>query len=181
MVQKFCENEKGMKYFLIKVNENYVAPTLLGWYGTIDKKTLDKEKLYQMPKHMLFQVERHMQMVFTDVLTFPCFMVSDKIRNVIKKYDPFVYFIRIILYDNEHKKSKAYYIPYLDKVKFKEKCDEDKKSIRHILVKKEEVRERAIVEITDGNNSYVIMRMDLIESVLRRGAIGIGLQDICMI
>ncbi len=170
-----------MKYFLVEVNENYVAPSPTGWFGIIDRKTLNAKKSYQMPKHLLFQVEKHMQMVFTDVLTFPCFMVSENVRNVIRKYEPFIYFLRIILYDNERKKSMAYYIPYLEKTRYEEKRDETNRNVRHILVEKKEVGERAIVEISDGHHSHVIMRMDLVESILRRSAIGIGLWEIDMI
>lgn len=170
-----------MKYFLVEVNENYVAPVPIGWFGIIDRKTLNAKKTYQMPKHLLFQVEKHMQMVFTDVLTFPCFMVSENVRNIISKYDPFIYFLRIILYDDERKKSMAYYIPYLDKARYQEKRDEVNRNVRHILVERKVVGERVIVEISDGHHSHVIMRMDLVESILRRSAIGIGLREIDMI
>lgn len=169
------------KYFLVEVDENFVAPVPVGWFGIIDKKTLIRKKSYQMPKHLLFQVEKHMQMVFTDVLTFPCFMVSEEMRNIIRKYDPFIYFFRVILYDNERKKSMAYYIPHLDKVGYQEKRDESNRNIRHILVDRKEIGERAIVKISDGHHPHVIMRMDLVESILRRIAIGIGLREIDII
>lgn len=169
-----------MKYFLVEVNENYIAPAPIGWFGIIDKKTLSAKKIYQMPKHLLFQVDKHMQMVFTDVLTFPCFMVSENVKNIIKKYDPFIHFLRIILYDNERKKSMAYYIPYLGKTGYEEKRDEINRNVRHIWVEGKAVGERAIVEISDGHHSHVIMRMDLVESILRREAIGIGLREVDM-
>ena len=51
-----------------------------------------------------------MQMVFTDVLTVPCFMVSEMVRDVINKYVSSVWFLRVILYDGEQKRSMAYYI-----------------------------------------------------------------------
>lgn len=167
-----------MKYFIVEVNENYVAPMPKDCFGIIDRKTLSREKMYQMPRHLLFTVEGHMQMVFTDVLTFPCFMVSGMVRDVIRKYDPFVWFLRVILLDKERKRSMAYYIPYLDKARYEEMRDEDKKNVRHILVEGKAADERTIVEIEDGHNSHVIMRMDLVESILRRGAIGIGLREV---
>lgn len=167
-----------MKYFIVEVNENYVAPMPKDCFGIIDRKTLSREKMYQMPRHLLFTVEGHMQMVFTDVLTFPCFMVSGMVRDVIRKYDPFVWFLRVILLDKERKRSMAYYIPYLDKARYEEIRDENKKNVRHILVEGKAAGERTIVEIEDGHNSHVIMRMDLVESILRRGAIGIGLREV---
>lgn len=170
-----------MKYFLVEVNEQYIAPVPVGWYGIIDKKTLSRKSPYQMVKHLLFPVESNMQMVFTDVLTSPCFMVSETVRNVIRKYDSFVYFIRIILLDKEHRQSMAYYIPYLDTVPYTLEKDVDKGGKPYFVVDKKSIEEKPIVEITDGHNSHVIMRMDLVESILRRQAIGIGLQEIQII
>ncbi len=167
-----------MDFFITEVDENYTAPSLVGWYGIIDKKTLIRKKIYQLPKHLLFTVEKHMQMVFTDVITVPCFMVSEMVRDIIRKYDPSVWFLRIILYDKEHKRSMAYYIPYLEQIEYKEQIDEKVRSNRHISIQKEDIKEKVILEIVKGFRFKVIMRMDLVESVLRREAVGIGLRKI---
>lgn len=167
-----------MKYFLVGVDEHYTAPIPVGWYGIIDKKTLSKKSPYQIAKHLLFSVESNMQMVFTDVLTSPCFMVSETVRNVIRKYDSFIYFIRIILLDKEHRQSMAYYIPYLDAVGCTFRKDISKGGKAYFEVDKKSIEEKVIAEITDGHNSRVIMRMDLVESILRRNTVGFGLQEI---
>lgn len=170
-----------MKYFIVEVDKNYVPPTPNGWNGIIDRKTLSGKKPCQVQKHMLFQVEAHMQMVFTDVLTFPCFMVSSKVRDIIKKYDSYVRFARIILFDKERKNSMVYYIPFMEQVDYEEVRDETDKNVWHIQVRKEDIKEKIIITIKNNVNYHVIMRMDLVESILRRDAIGIGLREIDMI
>ncbi|MCM1233944.1 MAG: hypothetical protein NC489_27880 [Ruminococcus flavefaciens] len=166
-----------MKYFLVEVSEQYTAPVPIGWYGIIDRKTLDRKSPYQMARHLLFSVESNMQMVFTDILTSPCYMVSETVRNVIRKYDPFVCFIRIILLDKEHRQSMAYYIPYLDTVQYSFKKNIDKKE-SYFEVDKKSIGKKALVRIIDGHHEHVIMRMDLVESILRRKTVGIGLREI---
>lgn len=151
-----------MKYFLVSVDKNYIAPSPLGWNGILSRNILHEKKAHQMPKHMLFQVEGHMQMVFTDVITFPCFMVSEVIMNVIKKYDRFTKFVRIVLFDKEKKKSMTYYLPFLD----------SKDSIDEVVL-----NEKVIMEIEKKSKLCVVMRMDLIESILRRGVVGLGLEE----
>ena len=178
--RRICRYESGgfnVKYFITEVNENYVAPVPIDWYGIIDRKTLSRKRISQMSKHLLFQTEKHMQMIFTDILTFPCFMVSEMVMEVIKNYDPFIRFLRIILYDNDRKRSMAYYIPYLSQIVCVESREENM-SIRHIYVQGQDIKERVIFEIVNRNTSNVVMRMDLVESILRRGAIGIGLRKI---
>ena len=46
-----------MKYFLVEVDEQYVAPAPVGWYGIIDKKALSRKSPYQIAKHLLFPVQ----------------------------------------------------------------------------------------------------------------------------
>lgn len=167
-----------MKYFITEVSKNHIAPMPIDWFGIIDRKTLSLKKFYQMPRHLMFSIEKRMQAVFTDILTLPCFMVSEMVRDVINQYDSSVCFLRIILYDKEHKRSMAYYIPDLKQIKFEEKRDEGVHSIRHISVRQEDIKEKVIVEILNGTSCHVIMRMDLVESILRREAIGIGLRRI---
>ena len=70
-----------MKYYLVTVDANYVAPVPVGWYGKIDRKSRREKKAYQMDKHLMFQTEEHMQMIFTDIVTFPCLMVSKMIHD----------------------------------------------------------------------------------------------------
>ena len=75
-----------MKYFAVAVDSNYVAPVPVGWQGIIDKRTLHRKKAYEIQEHLLFHVESHMQMVYTDVITFPCFMVSETVKRVIGRF-----------------------------------------------------------------------------------------------
>ncbi len=162
-----------MTYYIITVDQNYVPPSPVGWYGHLDRKTVSSGKAHNISRFSLFSVERHMQMVFTDVITFPCFMVSEMVRDVIKKYDPFIRFSRVIFYDKERKQSMAYYIPFLYRSDQLKK-DEAGKS----MVERSEIKNRIIMELTDHAKSCVIMRLDLLESILRRGAVGIGVREI---
>lgn len=167
-----------MKYFIVTVDSNYVPPVPVGWYGKIDRKTLRGKKPYQMQKHLLFYIEKHMQTVFTDVLPFPCFMVSKTVRNVIESYDPIVRFARVVLYDQERKKSMSYYIPFLDRIEPEEKNMALGKNGGAVVLAREKLKEHVIMETEKDGKIRVIMRMDLLESIFRRGAVGIGIEEV---
>ena len=134
-----------MKYFSITVDDNYVPPSPLGWWGVIDRKTLERKKQSQMSKHMLFQVESHMQMVFTDVVRFPCFLVSELVMNVINKYDQFISFERIVFYDKGRKKSMIYYLPFLNRIELEK--DNTCKKENDLVIDREKIEEYVITEI----------------------------------
>lgn len=167
-----------MKYFLILVDKDYIAPTPIGWYGKINKKLWQEKKAYEMPKHLIFDVEKHMQMVFTDIITFPCFMVSKMVRDVIRQYSSFIKFTRVILYDKERKKSMAYYIPILESINSIKKNVMNGNNSDLISIESEKLEDKVIIEIYNMNKFHTIMRIDLLESILRRGAIGISVKEI---
>lgn len=156
----------SMKYFEASVDKNYVPPLPIGGFGTIDKITLRKKRIYEMPQNLFFLTQDHMQTVFTDVITFPCFMVSGMVKDVMLSYNPFIKFARAVLYNRKRGTSAEYYIPFLGWEEAPEK---------------EKIKGREALEIRNGDNSYVIMRMDLAESILRRGAVGIGLKEVSVI
>ena len=170
-----------MKYYLVTVDPNYIAPVPVGWYGKIDRKTWKNKKTYQMPKHLIFQTEKHMQMVFTDIVTFPCFMVRKMVRDTIALYNPFIKFVRIILYDKGRKESMAYYMPFMKTIEHVETNCKNRYMINEIVLEREKLMDEAIIEVMSKDKTHIIMRMDLVESILRRNAIGIGLKEIQII
>lgn len=149
-----------MKYYQITVHDKYTAPTPKGWFGIIDPKTIERKGIFGLQKRILLHVDKHMQMVFTDVVTSPYFMVSALVRDVIKMYAPDTFFARIIFFDKENRRSKAYYIP-------------------DIPIAEEGVKGKVMMKMwsKDTGKQLVVMRMDLVESILRRGAVGIGLKE----
>ncbi len=161
-----------MNYYYIKVDENYTPPSPTGWYGKINKKAWEGKRAYEMPKHVLFPIEKHMQTVFTDVITFPTFMVSAMVRDVIKLYNPFLPFVRIIFFDKSRKKSMAYYLPFLHQIMGVRKPREEVPS-----VEREKLENREMIEVFDGSKTWILCRIDLLESILRRGAVGIGAEE----
>lgn len=171
-----------MNYFRVSVDSNYVAPMPLGWYGILDQKSLREKKAYQMQKHFLFYVENHMQMVVTDLITFPCFLVSKMVKEIINCYDPYIKFTRIVLYDRQKKQSMAYYLPFLSRLKVREEGkekgkEEEKEQKKVILIEKKQWNHPVIWEGITTTHSSLLMRMDLLESILRRGAVGIGAEE----
>ncbi len=166
-----------MKYFYVTVDKNYIPPMPLAWFGLIDRKTLERKKSGTPPKYMRFFLDESIRMTFTDIITSPCFMASEMVLDVIKRYEPSMKGMRIVLCDKARRKSRAYYIPYLERVWI---VSQIKGNPRCMPVERQCLEGRKILEVTDGWQYKVIMRMDMVESILRRDALGIGLEEILM-
>lgn len=168
-----------MKYFEVSVDKNYVPPAPIEWWGVIDKKTLSQKSAFQMPKHLLFQVEDHMQTVFTDIVTFPCCLVSQTVMDVIKMYDGGISSVRIVLFDKGRKRSKIYYLPFLDTVEYRKEDVNTKTAV--LTFNKQFVENKVIMKTEKDGKTAIIMRIDLVESILRRETVGIGLKEVQLV
>ena len=119
-----------------------------------------------------------MQMIFTDIVTFPCLMVSKMVHDTIRLYDQYIKFTRIILYNKAQKRSMAYYMPFLKEM---EVIWTNEQKGGAILLERKKIMEEVIAEVVYKGKTGIVIRMDLVESILRRGATGIGLEEIHII
>lgn len=75
-----------MKYFLISKDKNFTtAPDIINWYEDI---TLRNEKnLYKLKNRTVFNIKPEKNIIWTDVISIPNFFVSQKIKDIVEKYD----------------------------------------------------------------------------------------------
>ena len=169
-----------MKYFILEVDKAYVAPRPLHWYGRLDVKTLTNKKYYQLPEHMVFLVESHIQRVWTDIIMHPCFMLGKQAKEVLEVYDQSLRFVRVMLSDKKNGNSRPYYIPSLEGVPAlteNSKFNMNRSIIHHAEVDGTILKDRAIVRVTNVNKpNCVLVRSDLVESLLTN-TVGIGLRE----
>jgi len=175
-----------MKYFELKGNERYkFTPRLINWYGGFDVRNIRIDKFYKLPNCHLLEIESSEGTIFPDAIFFPFLLVSPMIRNVIKMYGDVSHFRDIILLDAKCGKSELYHLPVFEetrdlqigyKIYDKGSCKiEPEKGADRILTMK-----RNIFWVHDGQKRHTIISQDLAESLLRREAIGIELQEIVL-
>jgi hypothetical protein len=147
-----------MKYFLLKVHEAFTPPRLENWFGKLDangaKFTSTRE---------VFMLSDSQNMIFTDVILHPCLMVSEEAKKVIEMYEPYLLFQRIILLNRKKKVSSSYYLPLL------------RESHPAAL---QSQNAQALIKTVIDTKVQIFIRLDLVESMLRRKMVGIGLQEI---
>lgn len=167
-----------MKYFLLSKDKAFItAPDILNWYE--DLKLIDEKNLYKMEKRKILKIKGEKRRVWTDVISVPNFFVSKKIKEIIEKYDNKIKFKQVILLDSENETKEVYYLPLLEFID----CLSDKSNIKMNriekgVLEKEKIKDKIIFRIGDVKNRYVVIRLDLAESILRRNARGISLEEI---
>ncbi|MFI3212233.1 MAG: hypothetical protein R3Y24_02730 [Eubacteriales bacterium] len=171
-----------MRYFLIKVDPIYTsAPDVRDFNRHLDKKHLTKEEHYKIKNRFLITVEPQNKTIFTDVCVTPSFMVTGKLKSVIDLYIPKTVYKEVVLLDQKNSKVETYYLPILPQVDcltIESELLPNNLGVKKIVLDLEKANNYSLFRIAHLINDYFIVRLDMAESILRRGAIGVHLEEV---
>jgi hypothetical protein len=163
-------------------DKKYVnKPQIQNWMKIIEPRDLYNSNFSKIPKRILLHIKPNKDTIFVDVITMPFLLVSKRIYEVLKKYEPNLPFKEIILLDKTYGKVEEYFMPILEK----KDCLSDKSefNLDHSVLKRavmdcKKVEDRCIFTFKNGPSNICVIRMDLAESILRRGANGFMLDEV---
>lgn len=171
-----------MKYYQLTLNPRYdVAPVILGWSAKYDTRLINERDSHKLPYRELLFAEPSEDTVFPDVLSFPLFLVTKKVFDVIQLYEPNMVSKQIILLDGKYGKSETYFMPILRSANcFHETTEwnKDGRTFKRLALERSKAGEYAIFRPEAASHTIAIIRLDLAESILRREARGIGLTPV---
>ena len=168
-----------MKYFLIRTNPHFsTAPEIIDWFRKIDRRKIRLGQSFEIENRQLFFIKENPNTVFVDILSFPFFMVTEVLKDIILMYEPRTIFKEIVLLDQKYAKTCTYYLPileYIDCIDAASKLTMDRSTILETVIALDKVDDHSIFYMDGVSNLYTVARLDIVESFLRRGAIGIDL------
>lgn len=167
-----------MNYFLISKDEIYKkAPDIINWYE--DERLINERNLNLLKNRKILKIRNEEKRVWTDIISNPNFFVSEKVKGVINKYDNKIKFKQVILLDVVGAEAEVYYLPILKFINcLSEESEIIGNTIKRCVIKKEIIKDEKIFRIGDVNKRYIVVRLDLAESILRRETRGIKLEKI---
>jgi len=171
-----------MTYFVLEVHPAYSPPQIKNWFGVLDQKSLKQKNRTLLPKHAAFRMENHMHTVYTDIILNPCFLVSKGVMEVIRLYEPRLRFESLILLNQEKKIIRTYHLPKLEELDVltaNSRFNRDKSVLYHAEIDATKTKKKAIFQVANIGHPCILIRLDLVESLLRRKAVGIGLR-VCL-
>ena len=171
-----------MKYYLLKNEEGNAIPTLLHYNRRREAERGRMEKKIRLEESLVMTMRLGRDFVYPDVMASPLFLLSQKAARLLSFYEEKLAFLPIVLFgEGDSLEWAVYQRPLLEKrdvLSEQSVWTKDKKDVRTIVLNREKVREKSIFQIGRVFSTYIILRMDLAESLLDRGAIGIGLQEV---
>lgn len=142
-----------MEYFKLTSQKGNPIPEIINWFGTIDNRKLNREEYKELPKYFLLNMKTGTDILYPDILTDPAFMVSREAMEVMRMYEEDMPFIYAALFDTKNNESASYFCPILQ----------------------QDNEASAIYKVKQMDRYEIRIRLDLVESLLGRGAIGLNL------
>lgn len=171
-----------MQYYMLDLDPKFTnAPNLINWYNVFDVRKIRVETADQIPYRHLIELRPYEATIFTDIITMPYLLVSAMVKKLLAAYEPLIEFKDIVLLDKVNKQYALYYLPILEEVDCLHESSElnlDHSVIRKAVFDPRKAIDKSIFRIGGVKDTYIAVRLDLAESLLRRKAAGVWLEPI---
>ena len=157
-----------MKYFLITEEPTIIQrPFILGWQEKIDVRNIHPESAYKLPKRELVFIRSDPEPLYTDIISIPFFLVSEKVQKTIKMYEPRLVTKELVLLDQGNDKAERYFLPIFDEVD----ClgegtlyNLNRSEIRKAVLDRHRIGEHCIFRLAGVEKQYIVGNLDVVES-----------------
>lgn len=170
-----------MKYFLVEMDKDFPVPQMENWYSALNPKLVSQSRYDEIPRSTVIDIKPDIQAFFTDVVSFPYWMITAEAEEILNLYEPLLEFRRIYLVDKLHLKHKAYLLPTLEVVDCLHErtvYNKDHSAVTKPIITCSKTKGKMFFRPLGFPNTAAVMHIDLVESLLRRKIRGLGLTDI---
>lgn len=169
-----------MRYFLLTENKDFShRARVTNWNGKIDVSNLVPEKAAEIESRIVLETVPDKEMLYTDIILYPFLMYSEIVYRLIQLFEPNLEHKEIIFFEKDVSDSIGlYYLPILDVVDCltsKSQYNFDHSDIEYGEIDRSKVGDKAIFVLGGLKKRRVVVRLDLVEALIRREVTGIGL------
>lgn len=115
---------------------------------------------------------------YTDFIETPVPLASDRLKQILEKYDPDIFLKPVVLADMKHMAQDLYWlmVPFsMDCLSLKSEFNKDG-TIKKLVIDEEKAGPLKIFKIDGIREDFIIVTLDVAESILRRDFTGIRLK-----
>ena len=170
-----------MDYFMIKQDGRFnYTPILLNVSQKIDKGWIRKEEQYKIPEIVSFHLKEQMAIQYPDFMDRQLTIISKAMKKVVSMYEPDLCLKTISLIEAKKGINMIYYLPIFERVDciHKDCIDSRKLIMQHMILDQDKLPECSIFQLATDQKNILIVRLDLLESMLRRNMKGITFERI---
>ena len=149
-----------MRYFTIYADEKNLQPRFLNWYSRMGAGRTGRQIYENLEQQSYFEVELNREVLFPDVMSHPCFMVSQEFANLIRLYMPGLAFKYVYLFDKGNCRAAWYQVPDLPELE----CLDEKSELSKN-------------RLGGTERPYILASLEFVESAYRREVNGMRIKE----
>lgn len=169
-----------MRYFILEQDKGYTdIPEPVNWFQKLGPGDAMKS-VQKFPDREIFMVKTGDSPLFIDFMTEPMVLVTEKVKKCLKLYEPNMPFKEIVLLDRQKKMAQNYFVPRfveLDCLTKRSEYTNWNYDLKYTELDGKKVGDKAIFTIKGPEKRNILVRLDVAESLLRRGAKGFLLKE----
>lgn len=172
-----------MEYFIIETDEGNRIPYHINKNRAVDIRILTKDKINALPMWNVVEMDFPKEGFFPDLLCSPCIMVSRCFMETVMMYQSGILHKGVKLWNRESGINATYFLPIFedaDCISEKTQYNNVGNRIVKLVIQKSKIRHLPVFKIKGYDRNCIIGRLDLVESLLRRGICGIKLEKVLM-
>lgn len=169
-----------MEYYIMeldrRVHNKFILQKFPGT-GSVEYDTSDADNVRE---HTILHTIESDKSSYPDVLEEPLYMVSQKVREVLELYDETAIYKKVSMINTARKTRKEYNVLLIDRMDCLHSDTEfyANKDIKKLILDKEKIGDRAIFKVTGIGPAYIVVSLDIVESLLRRNCYGIKFKKV---
>lgn len=171
-----------MRYFVLKQDEQIMdIPYPKDFFEKIDVRKVSAESGELVPFRTLISLRPSEFTIFPDVLCTPVLLVTQDAQNIIKLFNEDIAYRQIIYLDKENYLVNLYFMPLLDTVDClsprSEYVNASKATLSKVVLKGDPIKNESIFQVKNPAQRVIVVRLDLVESLLAHGCRGFTLAE----
>ncbi|WP_374020735.1 hypothetical protein ABU162_14820 [Paenibacillus thiaminolyticus] len=169
-----------MDYFWLKQDDRHTdVPVLEQVRSKVDRRDIRWGSAHKIPDPIVFYVTAGPESEFLDVMDRQLYLVSEELKRLLAIYEPDAWFIFTPLLDLKGQRQKRYFLPILPEdmvLSPNSEWSPDKRFVNKPVLWGEKLQGKKIVRVQESDAPLVAVRLDVAESILRRGFTGVRLE-----
>lgn len=170
-----------MRYYILEQDMGYAdIPKLMNWFVHLTASNTKSPDIKNLHNREIITMQTDEDTVCADILFSPIFMISDTVKECLALYEPNMQFKEIILLDQKRRKMQNYFLPSLEEIDCLTSRSEytfGHVDLKYIELDKNRIGDKSIFKLKGVEKNYIIARLDVVESLLRRGGKGIMVRE----
>lgn len=168
-----------MKYFILEPDKEFCdGPLIENWKETFSPSLVCKEHFYRVPERNIISISTTKDTIFPAIFISPYFLMSEMVKSVIDMYGDEIMTKDVVMVDSARGKIERYFLIVLPEVSGEMETLERRRSAVIRGNSGIPLKYRNIFIMKLKEHKKIVINLDFAESILRRNAQGISLEEI---